>query len=221
MKKYYNDKFIAENYDEERFIDYPMRTYNQLEKNAINFFVRNFAPKRVLSILDVASGEGRILEELVKFGNCTAVENSPFMISVSAKKLSEKGKFSYVREDIFEFNSSDKFDIITIFRFIRHYSYRDRKIIYQKLYDLLSDSGIIICDFPNKLVEGQLRNRYQWHVFNVYDAFWHNYEIFDELSDNGFKIIDNIPVGELLLPNDRIVNLMEPLVNVVCFGKDI
>ncbi|MMZ70718.1 hypothetical protein D1872_338360 [compost metagenome] len=55
----------------------------------------------------------------------------------------------------------------------------------------------------------------------MYDAFWHNYEIFDELSDNGFKIIDNIPVGELLLPNDRIVNLMEPLVNVVCFGKDI
>ncbi|WP_410770720.1 methyltransferase domain-containing protein [Fontibacillus sp. BL9] len=220
MKEYYNDKFIAENYDEDRFVDYPMRTYNRLEKSAIHFFIKNFTPGSNLSILDIASGEGRILEELVGYGKCTAVENSSFMISVSAKKLSGKGKLVYVKEDIFDFETTEKFDVITIFRFIRHYNYSDRKKIYKKLFESLSANGIIICDFPNKLVEGQLRNRYQWHVFNVYDAFWHMNEILDELSDNGFKLIHNIPVGELLLPSDRVGDLMEPLANIVCFGKE-
>ncbi|AOZ93301.1 glycosyltransferase [Paenibacillus crassostreae] len=220
MAEYYNDSFIANNYDESRFSEFPMRTYDLLERNALNILTEKHSPKGIgmNNILDIASGEGRIMRSLLEYGQITAVENSAFMISVSVRKLSDINKVTYVKNDFFSFITDEKYDIISVFRFIRHFNYLDRIILYQKIYKLLNDDGIIIADFPNKQAETQLRSVYQWGSFNVYDVFWNEFEIINELNDNGFQILDSISVGEYL--NKGIMNNDElPLSRIVCFGK--
>jgi glycosyltransferase involved in cell wall biosynthesis len=221
MAEYYNDSFIADNYDESRFSKYPMRTYDMLERKAIAYQVEKYkaSDDAEIDILDVASGDGRILRELLRFGKVTAVENSAFMISVSSRKLPGSNVAEYVESDFFEFQTEQKYDVITIFRFIRHFNYIDRIKIYEKLSSLLNRDGIIIADFPNKQTETQLRSYHRWASFNVYDVFWNDFEIFEELNDNGFKILDKIPIGEHLMSKGDRINDELPLSRVVCFCK--
>ncbi|MCT2195579.1 methyltransferase domain-containing protein [Paenibacillus sp. p3-SID1389] len=216
MTQYYNDSFIAANYDESRFAEFPMRTYDRLERKAIQMLIDVFAPRTIgNNILDIASGDGRILRTLSGLGEITAVENSSFMIATSVNKLSTA--VSYVKKDFFDFNTEKKFDIITVFRFIRHFDFIDRKVIFKKIYDLLADDGIIIADFPNTQAETQLRSSLQWSDFNVYDVFWHQFELIDELHDHGFEVLDQIEVGEFLNPG-RVSDHL-PLSRIVCFRK--
>ncbi|WP_028553095.1 glycosyltransferase [Paenibacillus sp. UNC451MF] len=220
IANYYNDERIATLYDEHRFREYPMRTFDLLERSAINHLIEKYSSKQHrLKLLDIASGDGRILRELTKYGSVAALENSGFMISVSAKKLDSTSKVTYIKDNFYDFESMEQFHVITIFRFIRHYDYLDRKVIYQKLYNLIKDDGIILCEFPNKIAETQLREHDSWGNFNVYDVFWYEFEIEDELSENNFEIIDSIPYGELLLPKEVIRSQNVPLATLVCFRK--
>ncbi|RED57640.1 methyltransferase domain-containing protein [Cohnella lupini] len=220
MAAYYNDAFVADNYDDNRFTDYPMRTYDRLERKAISLLIeQNLNKNKIIESLDIASGDGRILREIVNFGRVTAVENSRFMISVSTKKLQDPSKVTFIETDFFEFSTEERYDIITAFRFIRHFDYHDRRILYRKLYSLVKDDGIIVVDFPDKRAETQLRAHMGWGSFHVYDVFWNNYEIIDELNQNGFKILGQIPVGEYLMTPGTMVNDYLPLSRVVCFSK--
>ncbi|MGN7353651.1 glycosyltransferase [Paenibacillus amylolyticus] len=221
MAKYYNDKFIADNYDEHRFSSYPMRTYDELERKSIKILVekykfRSFSKENC--IIDIASGDGRVLRTLTPYGSVTAVENSAYMISVSAKKLQTNDKVIYVKSDFFEFNTTETFDVVTMFRFLRHFDYLDRKIIYSKIHGLIKD-GIVIADFPDKRSETQLRESLGWSAFNIYDVFWTEVEIIQELNDNGFEVLEMIPVGELLMSKEQIRNNHLPLSFTVCFKK--
>ncbi|RCX19019.1 glycosyltransferase involved in cell wall biosynthesis [Fontibacillus phaseoli] len=217
MAEYYNDSFIAQNYDVSRFSEFPMRTYDKLERMAVNLLIKRFSQKSFgeNEILDIASGDGRILQALLGFGEITAVENSSFMIATSVKKLS--GTVCYVKNDFFNFMTDKKYDIITVFRFIRHFNYNDRKILYKKLNDFLEEGGIILADFPNTSAETQLRSSLKWASFNVYDVFWHLFELINELNDNGFEILDHISVGEYL--NAGKIPDQLALSRIVCFRK--
>ncbi|WP_165789955.1 glycosyltransferase [Paenibacillus sp. GM1FR] len=221
MANYYNDTFIAENYDEYRFSSYPMRTYDKLERKSIRILVEKYKFSEYSngnSLIDIASGDGRVLRDLTSYGSVTAVENSAYMISVSAKKLNSKDKVTYVKSDFFDFNTKETFDVVTMFRFMRHFDYLDRKIIYSKIHELIKD-GIVIADFPDKRSETQLRESLGWSAFNIYDVFWNELEIVQELNDNGFEILEMIPVGELLMSKDQIKNNYLPLSFTVCFKK--
>lgn len=217
---YYNDDMVAKLYDENRFSEYPMRTFDLLERATINHLIDTYSNKEIKQkkLLDIASGDGRILRELTQYGYVSALENSGFMISVSAKKLDSNSKVIYIKDNFFDFNTIEKFEVITIFRFLRHYDYCDRKEIYRKLHNLISEDGIIICDFPNKIAETQLRNTIGWEHFNVYDVFWHDFEVKEELMENHFEVIDSISIGEMLLP-DKLINPEFPLASVICFRK--
>jgi glycosyltransferase involved in cell wall biosynthesis/SAM-dependent methyltransferase len=215
---YYNQNEIAEKYNEDRFVNYPMRIYDKLERSAINILIEKYSTGKNLRCLDIASGDGRILRELTKFGKVTALENSSFMISVSARKLKESDKVIYIKDNLFDIDYNETFDIITIFRFIRHYDYSDRKEIYKKLKSLLKNDGIIIADFPNKQAETQLRNNLGWSAFNVYDVFWNPFEIEEELNNNGLKVLETIAIGEYLMEKEEIKDNHLPLTWVVAFS---
>ncbi|MCS7464250.1 glycosyltransferase [Paenibacillus doosanensis] len=220
IASYYNDERIAELYDEHRFSSYPMRTFDLLERSAINYLIDKYkSNNQNIKLLDIASGDGRVLRELTKYGKVSALENSGFMISVSAKKLDSSSKVTYIKDNFYDFEPDLKFHVVTIFRFIRHYDYLDRKEIYQKLYNFITDDGIILCEFPNKIAETQLRKQVGWENFNVYDVFWYDFEIEDELSENNFEIVDSIPYGEFLLPKEVIRSQNISLATLVCFRK--
>lgn len=220
MAAYYNDDFVAKSYDEFRFSEYPMRTYDRLERKAVTILINQYIQSsKENQCLDIASGEGRILRELLNYGSVTAVENSRFMISVSTSKLNNPNDAKYLNYDFFDFATEDRYDLITAFRFVRHFDYRDRRILYEKLHKLLNEDGIVIVDFPDKQAETQLRDYHGWGSFHVYDVFWNEFEIVDELSDNGFMVLGQIPIGQYLMPKGTLNNEELPLSRVVCFTK--
>lgn len=219
MRDYYSDSRIAEEYDETRFAVNPMKMYDILEREAINLIIRqHFKKHDDLVLLDIASGDGRILRELVEYGDVTAVENSLFMISVSARKLKTSNKMSYVKENFFEFHPGSTYDVITAFRFIRHFNYRERKKIYKKIFNMLNENGLFIADFPDKRIESQLRYT-EWFKYNVYDVFWTEQEMIQELADNNLKMVHSIDIGEYLLSQKEVTNVELPLSRVAAFKK--
>lgn len=219
MRSYYSDSRIAEEYDETRFTENPIKMYDMLEREAINLIIRqNFKRYGELTLLDIASGDGRILRELVQYGDVTAVENSLFMISVSARKLKTSNKMSYIKENFFEFHSDSTYDVITAFRFIRHFNYTERQKIYKKIHNMLNDNGVFIADFPDKEIESQLRDK-EWFKYNVYDVFWTKQELIHELADNNLELVRSIDIGEYLLSKNEVNNIELPLSRVAAFKK--
>lgn len=219
MREYYSDARIAEEYDETRFTVNPMKMYDILERESINLIIRKYLKKHDdLVLLDIASGDGRILRELVQYGDVTAVENSLFMISVSARKLKTSNKVAYIKENFFKFHSDSTYDVITAFRFIRHFNYLERKKIYKKIYNMLNKNGLFIADFPDKGIESQLRDK-EWFKYNVYDVFWTEQEMIQELADNNLEMVRSIDIGEYLLSKKEVNNVELPLSRVAAFKK--
>lgn len=200
IKSYYEQQSIAENYNADRFEQFPMNLYNAFEKKAVNIIIQKEFEGKQLSLLDIATGDGRILGELTRYGEVTALDNSHEMLKIVQSKFSDSN-VNLIQGDYLEDELQNKYDVITTFRYIRHFQYEERKKIYSRIKNNLKDDGLFIFDVPNIEVELKLREIDKWSNFNIYDVFWTKESIKEELEMNGFKIKYIIPVGESLISN--------------------
>jgi SAM-dependent methyltransferase len=88
------------------------------------------------------------------------------------------------------------FDAVTCFRYIRHFDYRTRKILYSKIRTVMTENGIFIFDVPNRNFELRLKNINGWGNYNIYDVFFTRESISEELEKNGFQIRYIVPAGK-------------------------
>ena len=114
--------------------------------------------------------------------------------------------------DVITDEISGSYDAVTCFRYVRHFSYPDRKIIYSKFRNLLRDSGIVIMDVPNINFEIPLKNSRGWGNYNIYDVFWNIEDFKAECEENGFRLIYAIPTGAGLMSDDS--SLSEKIKNI-------
>lgn len=195
IKQYYENQSIAVDYDKDRFISYPMNVVNELERvyvdEIVNLELKN---KKDLKMLDIATGTGRILDKLVNKGLCAAIDNSDEMLNIIKSRFENIGDLSLLKGDFLELNIDSKFDIITSFRYIRHFDNKERQIIFQKIQNILNQEGLLIFDVPNLSSEIELRNTLGWKNFNIYDVFWTEDSIKEELEMYDFEIIQMIPI---------------------------
>ncbi len=201
IKQYYSDINIATNYNETRFKDYPMNLYDAFERQAIDIIIESEFGTKDLKLLDIATGDGRILQENLKYGECTVIDSSKEMLNIVLKKYGNNNNLTIIKGDYFEKPINDVFNIITCFRYIRHFEYTERKRVYEKVKTNLDSKGIFIFDIPNLNVELKLRELSGWHKFNIYDVFWTEDSIKEELQLNGFSAKYIIPIGENLIEN--------------------
>lgn len=196
IKSYYEAQSIVENYEETRFETYPMSVVNELERIAVDEMLKFYLKGRpeTTQILDIASGTGRILEKLLDKGCCTVIDNSQEMLKVIMNKFGDCKKLNLIKDDFLEASIHNKFDVITSFRYIRHFGNDERKVIFNKIASLLNPNGLLIFDVPNLKAEVALRNAIGWQHFNIYDVFWTKESIQAELESYGFEVVRTVPI---------------------------
>ena len=200
LKAYYQRQDVADNYTDERFSAYPQNCFDLMERQTVSVLLEHYLrSKPDAELLDLASGSGRILRELLQFGHCTAGDASPAMLSVLRSRFPDENVT--VKElDLLSGEISGRYDAITIFRFIRHYEYSVRRMLWARLRAALKPGGILMFDVPNVRFEVPHRKKNGWGKYHIYDIFWTRSAIEQELRDNGFRLAALVPVGQGLYP---------------------
>lgn len=199
IKEYYSQFEIAENYNYDRFVQYPLNCIDYIERKSICSILEDKFHNKNIQILDIAPGDGRIVQEDLKYGNCVAADASEAMLNVLKKRFGTKENLETLRMDYIETNMERQFDAITTFRYIRHFEYAARKELYKKIHDNLKEDGILIFDVPNIKVEMKLRDITGWSNYNIYDVFWNKEDMIQELEENGFRVEYIIAIGNGLM----------------------
>ncbi len=222
MKKYYQNSEIAENYTVHRFKKYPQNCFDMMERETINLIISDYYNNsNDLQLLDIACGNGRIVQELIKFGSCKAVDSSEAMLEQVATNLQPTCNqlptgCNQLATSVCDFileKCDGNFDVITSFRYIRHFEYKTRKLLYKKIRECLDENGIFVFDVPNRTFELKLKTMNGWGNYNIYDVFFTKEDIIRELQNNGFEVRYIIPVGNAL--TDRIPDNMTWTVGAV------
>lgn len=215
IRQYYSNDNIANDYNDTRFKDYPMNIYDAFEREAVDIIIENEFGTKDLKLLDIATGDGRILQENLKYGECTVIDSSKEMIDIVLRKYCDNNNLTIIKGDYFTQPINGTFDVITCFRYLRHFEYSERKKIYEKVRSNIDNKGIFIFDIPNLNVELKLRELSGWNKFNIYDVFWTEESIKEELQSNGFIVKYIIPIGENLIESLPYEYRNQPLSYVV------
>lgn len=220
MREYYSNNEVAVTYNANRFETFPENCFDLLERKSINIIIEDYFNKSDLKILDIACGDGRILQENLRYGNCTAVDSSEAMLSIVRKRFEDKlDRLETVNADFFDDNVDGKFDVITTFRYIRHFEYAKRKELYEKLKQNLKQNGLLIFDVPNINFEIKQKLEHGWGSYNIYDVFWQKDGFIDEMEKNGFIVKYIIPVGQGLASQTMSDYKLEPMTWTVAVSK--
>lgn len=108
----------------------------------VDMLFRRMKPFRKLSILSIGCGDGNELEILNKYGSVDVLDKENKAIKLIPKS-------AYVNafiEDICQFTSSKKYDVVCGFDVLEHI--KDDDIALERIYDALSDEGHFVFTVP-------------------------------------------------------------------------
>lgn len=211
IKAYYSQFKIAENYNTDRFMQFPENCIDLLERTSIGNIIQDRFKGAKVRILDIAPGDGRIMQEDLKYGDCLGVDSSEAMLHLMKDRFKNADNLETKTLDYFQGDIQEQFDVITTFRYIRHFEYFQRKELYQKIKRNLTDKGILIFDVPNIKFEMPVRNQNGWDKYNIYDIFTTKEAMIAELEENGFKIEYIIAIGSNLMEHIPEECINEPI----------
>ena len=200
MKEYYSQAEIAENYTQDRFTSPALKYFDFIERQNIGVIFDSYFGKVSPLILDVACGDGRITAECIKHGKCISADASAEMLKLGKNRFRDyRNSPDVAMIDVIADNIRGKYDAVTCFRYIRHFEYASRKLIYDKFRSILTEDGILIFNVPNIDFELPLKNLKGWDKYNIYDVFFDRETIEEELRLSGFRIKYIIPTGQGLM----------------------
>jgi cyclopropane fatty-acyl-phospholipid synthase-like methyltransferase len=161
------------------------------------------------SIIDLACGTGRHSILLAKLGyNVTGVDLSDKLLS-EAKKSSETEKLNikFIKSDLREFNTSEKFhcalNLFTSFGYFE--SDEENFLIFKKSYELLYKEGYFILDFLNS-------NYLKENLVPFSTEETENYTIIQERKITEQRVVKKITILKNGSKNEYVesVRLFEP-----------
>ena len=142
LKRRYQNKAIAHNYDNERFGHFVGRTFDRLEKRAIKQilrYVRNAVESP--NVLDLPCGTGRITELLLEGGlNVVGADVSEEMLAIGRQRCARfSSRIVFQQQDIHNLTLPEHgFDLVTCIRLLHHFGIVDRELILKQLATLTS-----------------------------------------------------------------------------------
>lgn len=108
-------------------------------------FILKYANKNT-SLLDVATGTGLTINELHdKVKDITAIE----LFTGFSKFIIKAPNVTVINQDVAEFDTQKKFDLITMFGIMHYFNEQESHVIYKKYFHFLKKGGTII-------IKGQL-----------------------------------------------------------------
>lgn len=204
IKKYYQNMEVAKNYNFNRFIKFPGNYFDEFERVSIRAILEKYYSSKSLNILDIASGDGRIVQENIKYGKCLSTDTSKAMLDIVESRFIDSENIETQICDYFIDKIKHEFDVITTFRYIRHFDYPQRQHLYKKIKDNLKDNGLLIFDAPNIKYAMQDKSDGNWRNYNIYDVFWTAESITSELRQNGFEVKHLVPIALSALESEPV-----------------
>lgn len=181
----------AKFYVQDRFSRPFWQTLHNKEVEVVNKLFREIHPDK---ILDLATGPARVARDLINFKSGVAVDYSEEMLKVAEKSLDRR--WVVQKEDAFNLSFPDEnFDAVTSFRFIRHFSPKDRRLIYKEIIRVLKPGGYFIFEALNKNMDKNLFKPQFTGAADgsIYDELYTAESITEELVKNGFKPYSLVP----------------------------
>ena len=187
VAKYYENKYLAGDYIEDRYTKPLGKLNHVLQINILNSLIRGFSCKNVL---EIAIGPARIAKDLKGYKKGLGIDNSQQMLDIAVLNLKNKNWKLY-KINAFNFSTKNNFDLVYSFKFIRHLNYNERKKIYGVIKKILTKDTLFVLDVPNKNVYSRYSKKYP---SLVYDEYWDLDEINKEFIENNFVVYKVYPI---------------------------
>ena len=176
---------------------YPRSAFKRMQRQSAVVLLRQLLSRQDAEIFIPFAGNGDLLGLTEGLGHVTAADPSGAMVGALREKYKET---ECLQCDLLDAPQQKLYDAIMLFSYLRHFSYTDRKQIWQALRERLNDGGVLIFDVPNLHFTVPHRRERGWGSYPLYDVFWTADSIQRELAENGFALEALIPVGQGLYP---------------------
>ena len=180
--------------------DYRKAALSMMERRSAEALLRHYCTDdRRRLILCYGGEDEKMLSMLMHFGACTFADASKTINAQRAERFAHKN--AIVKQmDLLSGDAEGQYDVIAVFRFIRHLEYPLRKQVWARLSAALTENGIILADIPNLMHLVPYRQQNGWGRQAVYEVGWTADRIAKELQENGLRLEAMLPVGQGLYP---------------------
>ena len=187
IRDHYQDNTIAHQYISERFARPLGRVQHQIQVKTINNTISFYHIDR---ILEVACGPARLTSGIQGFKKGVAIDTSDHMLNIARQRVSSPEKWHFINTDAFHINLNERFQLIYVFRFIRHFRLAERMKLYKKFHELLESYGILIFDAVHYQKVELIRKIENKGQKIIYDKIYSSSKsLEDELFHAGFEVI--------------------------------
>jgi ubiquinone/menaquinone biosynthesis C-methylase UbiE len=186
IKERWQEADVADQYEQKRYGNIKRSLTHWVECDAIEYFLKKYAPSPTGKFLDLACGTGRLTRSLVSRGfHIISCDYSREMLGAAIKKsVVERKHFYPVHADAFALPFEEEFAGVFTVRFIRHYKLEQRVLIYEQIRRVLKPNGILVFDVLNARVDSRAHERV------LYDETYSFESIRQELAEHGFDLVE-------------------------------
>lgn len=197
VRDHYRHREVVAQYTEERFLAFPHDEDARQELDAVRAMIAghpgNGRPSS-MRILDLATGNGRIICGLAEGYRVALDASYPMLQAVGARGDTVGRIQSSLSTGALPF-PPETFDAVTCFRLIRHLSFPYRLSIYRTVAELLRPGGLLIFDAPDRASEMAIRRVQGWGRYPVYDVFWSEAALEDEIARSPLVLKEKRGIG--------------------------
>jgi ubiquinone/menaquinone biosynthesis C-methylase UbiE len=187
IKDYYQDDTVARDYIDERFMRPLGQIQHRTQIKTINHIISFYHIDRVL---EVACGPARLTSGIEGFKKGVAVDTSESMLNIARRNVSNPEKWHFINANAFDIKLNERFQLIYVFRFIRHFRLPERMKLYNKFHELLEDRGILIFDAVNYEKFALIRKMENKGQKLIYDKIYANSKSLEnELFNAGYEVL--------------------------------
>jgi len=199
------------NYNDE-FWKKTNREYEHLlEVSMVNTLLSKHADKKN-TIMDAGCGFGRLYPSYNGiFTNYILVDYAQSLLDEAKQTLGQSQNISFIQQSLYDLEMEKKVDAIISIRTLHHL--HDVEPLFKRLYNSLSDSGILILDIPNYYhIKNRIKSPFIKRIPKVKQSEnFFNYDpdyIIRHLKKCGFSVIDQRCLG--LFRSPVIKKLISP-----------
>jgi ubiquinone/menaquinone biosynthesis C-methylase UbiE len=188
MRDAYRDEQVARTYVGNRFREPLGALLHARQVRALRRVIEDRQPRRTL---EIAPGPGRLTVEVARMraGEGVAVEASAQMLAEARRVLgTTTSGWRFLQGDAFHLPLQPGFQLVYVFRLIRHFGAAERSAIFEQIRRVLEPGGLLMFDAVNESVSAPIRARAP-EEFQHFDAMSRPDALRDELAEAGFAMV--------------------------------
>lgn len=191
IRNAYRDERVAREYVGNRFVEPLGALLHARQVAAVRHAI---AARRIERVLEIAPGPGRLTVDVIpaierQGARAVLVEASAAMLAEARGRLGDPKCCRLVQGDAFNLPLGSVFDLVYVFRLIRHFRAAERGAIYRQIARVLKPGGTLIFDAVNETVSAPLRANAAAGEYEHYDALMQPEQLDKELGDVGLELV--------------------------------